>query len=59
LEIGLVIDGPKGKVTDLDTKLQRELRKKKIPYVRKEVSVLRPDAPPPTMSSAPPTHEEL
>ena len=59
LEIGLVIDGPKGKVEALDGKLQRELRKKKIPYVRRDVTVFRNDTGPATMSSSPPVREEL
>jgi hypothetical protein len=57
LEIGLVVDG-QGKVTALDGKLQIALRKKKIPYVRREVSVVRKDAPPPVMSSAVPETRE-
>ncbi len=59
LEIGLVIDGPKGKVEALDGKLQRELRKKKIPYVRRDVTVFRNDTGPSTISSAPPVKEEF
>lgn len=54
LEIGLVIDGPKTKVETLDRKLQKALRTKKIPYVRREVSVVRPGPSPSAVSSAVP-----
>ncbi len=59
LEIGLVIDGPKGKVATLDKKLQSALRKKKIPYVRRDVTVFRKDTGPSVISSAPPVKEEF
>ena len=52
LEIGLVIDGPPAMVTALEQRLQRELRKQKIAFVRREVSVIRKDTGPETMSSA-------
>jgi hypothetical protein len=57
LEIGLVMDGPKGKVLDLDAKLQKKLRLKTIPYIRREVPVIRKDAPPSVVSSAVPEEE--
>lgn len=54
LEIGLVLDGPKTKIDTLDSKLQKALRAKKIPYVRRAVSVVRPGVSPSAVSSAVP-----
>ena len=54
LETGVVLDGPDAKVKLLDAKLQAALRFKKIPFIRRMVSVIRPDTGPNTLSSAPP-----
>jgi hypothetical protein len=55
LETGVVLDGPDKQVKLLDAKLQAALRLKKIPFIRRTVSVIRPDMGPPVLSSAPPS----